>query len=223
MAKIKIKGRMETIDISRERAEKVKVMKFGNGKPGTKMDGATLIDLDVWSGELSQIAWVDMAGESKLSDKAKDDFIKKRIKEREAEEKEWQSKSPLEKSKSCSGWANFYYARITGNCSNTLSAEQMAEVEKALLILFTKVPRHSFPPPSSIIRNLFKIEENPSAEVEEKNNAENKTDLSTATAEKCEGCGVELAKGKTRVCSGACYDKLMKKKKTVKKLTKKTK
>lgn len=62
MAFIKVKGRREPIEISNERARKIKALRFGDGiSESSKSDPTEMIDLgDEWAGELGQIVAIEL-------------------------------------------------------------------------------------------------------------------------------------------------------------------
>lgn len=68
MATIKIKGRLEPVRISNERAKELKILLWGN--PATQAPASPKtdrVDFGIWEGELSQIGAIDLDYENKLS------------------------------------------------------------------------------------------------------------------------------------------------------------
>lgn len=61
MAKIKIIGRREPIEIDNEKARAIKRMRFGDLDGNGKVDPKEDIDLgDEWAGKIGQIDWIEL-------------------------------------------------------------------------------------------------------------------------------------------------------------------
>lgn len=61
MAKIKIIGRREVIEVDGTKARQIKILRFGDSHGVGKVDPMTDIDLgDSWAGKIGQIDWIEL-------------------------------------------------------------------------------------------------------------------------------------------------------------------
>lgn len=194
MAKIKIKGRIEAIELDNARAQKIKDRKFGdNGVE--KADPQDLVDLGDWSGEYSRIVEIDMDKDERTR---VDPQEQQRIEEKEADER-WEKMSPEAKGKS-TGWFGLAYSANIGDFSARPSEDLLKKVQKAQAEYYKKNPKVR-KMPTEAYGDLLPSKKNKAGIAEKMSVDEIKENDS-----KCENikCGIELKGGLSRFCSGKC-------------------
>ena len=190
MARIKIRGRLEPIEMDNARAQKVKNRKFGlNGEQ--KAEAIDTVDLGDWAGEYGRIVEIEMTKEVNNNQS-----VDNRAIEEEAERKKWLALSPEAKAGAL-GRFKLSYAMRSGNYSAEPPAELLEKAKKILLKFFTENPTAL-----SYGNELDELLPQKKAHSLAESMDMNKT-LET-NGRKCKKCGTDLTANKKEYCSGKC-------------------
>ena len=134
MAKIKIRGRLEPIEIENEKAQKVKDRKFGfNGVE--KAEPTDLVDLGEWAGEYSRIVEIEMTKTSSTRDYA----AEKQEREEQERKEQWLKMSPETKAEQI-GWFKLAYSMRLGQFKTDPPENVIKEVTARLVKFYTENP-----------------------------------------------------------------------------------
>jgi len=134
MAKIKIRGRFDPIEIDNARAQKVKDRKFGNNGV-EKAEATDVVDLGDWAGEYGRIVEIEMTKTETRSSGDQD----AREKEEEERRAQWLALSPEEKGKA-TGRFKLSYSVRTGVFKQDPPDDVMAQVIERQTRFFTENP-----------------------------------------------------------------------------------
>lgn len=136
MARIKIRGRFEAIEIDNARAQKVKDRKFGNNGV-EKAEPQELVDLGNWAGEYGRIVEIELdSTRREVSAESREEIHKRE--EKEAQET-WERKTPEEKGES-TGWFSFAYSSEAGDYSARPSEKILKKARILQTAYFKKNP-----------------------------------------------------------------------------------
>jgi len=148
MAKIKIRGRFEPIEIDNARAQKVKDRKFGNNGI-EKAEATDVVDLGEWAGEYGRIVEIEMTIAEKRNSHEQD----RATQEEEERRRQWLALSPEEKGKA-TGRFKLSYSVRTGEFKKDPPADVMGQVIERQTKFFTENPTAEMCP-VSVLEDLL--------------------------------------------------------------------
>ena len=194
MGKIKIRGRLEPIEIENSRAQQIKDRKFGNNG-AEKADPQDLVDLGEWSGEYSRIVEIEL---TKTRVDTRDTSEEAREREEKVAAEKWAKLTPEEKGKSI-GWFGLAYSSQLGDYSAKPSEELTKKVQKVQAAYYKKNPTHTRVPSEAYGKLL--PEKKGTASLAQKMSMDN---LGNGKVCQNKKCGKKLSGNLDKFCSGSC-------------------
>jgi len=197
MATVKIRGRIDTIELDNVRGQNLKNRKFGLNNTA-KADPLELVDLGEWAGEYGRI--VEIIIPKRHEPATVEDLAKQ--KEAEAEAK-FLKLDPAEKARQRTGLFKLQYAMRIGVLKAQPPEALLKKVVEALTVYFTENPNelHAsvkafedlLPPKTDKSVSRMGLAKKMSTE-----------DKAVANGLKCKKCGTELKGNLREYCSGSC-------------------
>lgn len=201
MARIKIRGRQEYIEIENDRAKKLKLLKFGDDTHPAAAP-TELVDLGDWSGELGRVVEIEMTKKDDSEARRREEEAEKQRKEKEEAER-WLKLPAEEKAKPATMFETIYCLRTTGQFRGEVPADIAKKAYEIRVAWFKKNPSSTHCPQSEYPADILPPKKGtmPSNPVEALTKSMSVGDPKEVRLCKC---GKELTRMQRAFCSGKC-------------------